>query len=197
MDDRRQLHIHLRARAELAQHRVERDAIRGRLERRQRRQVIEDDSKIRHLVGDADDRLQQREARIGGVHDEIRLRKELQPVDERRRLDLRRDVSAPQVPATDPTEQRVLAVTLQILRKLRLLGLQIADDPDDDRIQLGHLEHPQVVLDPRARFDLDRPDGPERDGQRAIASRQTRAPVGPRVLGPLYGAPCGRVGSKR
>jgi hypothetical protein len=59
-------------------------------------------------------------------------------------------------------------VSLEVLGKLRLVRLQIADDADHDRIALRDLEHPQVVFDPWARLDLDRADHAERDGEPAI-----------------------------
>ena len=77
-----QLDVDLRTLAELAQDGVERRSIRGPLERYQRRQMIEDDAQIRHLVGRAHHGLQQRQARIRRVHDEVGLREQLEPVDE-------------------------------------------------------------------------------------------------------------------
>ena len=111
--------------------------------------------------------------------------------------DLCREVAAPEVAAADAAKQPVLAVTVEILGELRLLRLEVADDGHDDRIALGDFEHPEVVLDPRARLDLDRADGAERRRERAIARRQRRRPAVAAVLGPVYGAPCGRLGSKR
>ncbi len=172
VNDRGQLDIHLRTGGEVAQHGLERNAIGRGVERRERRQVIKHYPKRRHLVGDAQDSLQQREARIGGIHDEIRLREPLQPVDERRHPGLRREIPPPQIAATNAPEQGILAIAAEVLGKLRLLGLEVADDRDDHGVLLCHLEHPQVVLDPRARLDLDRPDGAERRGKRAIARRK-------------------------
>ena len=134
--------------------------------------MIEDHTQRRHTIGGPDDRLQQREARVGGVHHEIGVRKPLQAGDERRRFDLRRDVAAPQVAAADAAEQPVLAIAIEILGKLRLLGFEVADHADDDRVALGDVEHPQVVFDPRAGFHLDRADDAQRPGQRAIPRRR-------------------------
>ena len=151
---------------------VERDAVGRRVEGRERRDVIEDDAKRRDLIGDADDRLEKRQAGVGRVHHEVGVGQALQPVDERRHFDLSREVATPEIPATDAAEERILCVAPEILGKLRLLRLEIADGPDDDGILLCHLQDPQVVLYPGARLDFDRADCAERTSERPIARRK-------------------------
>ena len=83
-----------------------------------------------------------------------------------------------------PAEERVLAIAIEIFRELRLFGLEIADNADNDRVSLGDLEHPEVVFDPWARLDFDRADGSKRRRQRAIAAGSA-ATGGLDVLGPV------------
>ena len=131
--------------------------------------MIEHDTKRRHGVADAEHGFEQRHARVRRVHHEVRFGETLEAADEIRVRGLLRDVSSPEVPVTDPAEERVLVVSLEVLGKLRLVRLQIADDADHDGVSLHDLEHPQVVFDPRARLDLDRADDTERDCEPAIA----------------------------
>ena len=127
--------------------------------------------RVRNGIADADHRFEEWHTRVRGVQHEVRLGEEFQAAEKVGVRGLLRDVASPQVPVADPTEQRVLVVSLQVLRKLRLVWLQVADHADHDRITLGDLEHPEVVLDPRARLDMDRADDAERDRERAIALR--------------------------
>ena len=94
-------------------------------------------------------------ARIRRVEHEIGIGQQFQAVDEHRVVRLLRDVTSPEIPVADPAEERVLPVTIEVLLEFRLVGLQVADDADDDRVALRDLEHPEVVFDPRARLHLD------------------------------------------
>ena len=85
--------------------------------------------------------------------------------------DLLRDVASPEVSVADAAKQRVLVVALEVLGELGLVRFEFADHADDDRIVLRDLEHPQVVLDPRARLDLDRADDAQRNRELPIALR--------------------------
>ena len=127
--------------------------------------------KRRHRVADADHRLEQRHARIRRVQHEVGLGESFEAADEVRVRGLLRDVASPEVSVADAAKQRVLVVALEVLGELGLVRLEIADHADDDRILLRDLEDPQVVLDPRARLDLDRADDAERDRELPIAFR--------------------------
>ena len=137
----------------------------------ERRQVIEHDAQGRHRVADADHRLEQRHARIRRVQHEVRLGESFEPADEVRVRGLLRDVASPEVSVADAAKQRVLVVALEVLGELGLVRFEIAHHADDDRIFLRDLEDPQVVLDPRARLDLDGTDHAERDRELPIALR--------------------------
>src|SRR5258708_3782259 len=62
----------------------------------------------------------------------------------------------------------------QVLRNTRLPRFQFADGADDDRIARRHIQHPLVVLQPRAGLHLDRADNAELLRQRPITRRQGR-----------------------
>src|SRR4029077_14454930 len=102
---------------------------------------------------------------------EAGLGKSCEPADEVRVRGLLRDVASPEVSVADAAKQRVLVVALEVLGELGLVGLEIAQHADDDRIFLRDLEDPQVVLDPRARLDLDRADDAEWDRELPIPLR--------------------------
>ena len=125
----------------------------------------------RHRVADADHRFEQRHARIRRVQHEVRVGEAFEPADEVRVRGLLRDVASPEVAVADAAKQRVLVVALEVLGELGLVGLEIADHADDERILLRDLEDPQVVLDPRARLDLDGADHAQRDRELPIAFR--------------------------
>ena len=150
--------------------------------------MIEHDPQVRHFVGDLHDGLEQVDARVGGIEHEIGLRHELHAVDERRVAGLRGHVPPPQVAVADAAEQRVLVVAREHLREVGLVRFEVADDADDDRVAFGHLEDPQVVFDPRARFDLDRADDAERTRERGGSEEAGRVAAVPRLSGPVRDA---------
>jgi len=131
--------------------------------------MIEHDTKRRDGVADPENRVEQRHARVRRVHHEIRVGQPLQAADERRIGGLLRDVSSPEIAAANPAEQRVLVISIEVLRKLRLLRLEIPDDAHDDRVTLRDFQDPEVVFDPWTRLDLDRADDTEWGREPAIA----------------------------
>src|SRR5206468_9525570 len=74
----------------------------------------------------------------------------------------------------DTAKESVFVITVEHLREVRLVGLEVADDANDDRVALGDFEHPEVILDPGTRLDFDGAHNPEWQGQAAIARRQRR-----------------------
>src|SRR6185503_1176244 len=121
-------------------------------------EMVDDNPEIGNLVGDSHDRLQKIDAGICRIEYEIGLSQQLQSTDECGIVRLFGDVTAPQVSISYPPKQRILVVPRQHVAVIRLVGLQIANDADDDRVALSDLEHPQVVFNPGARFNLDRAD---------------------------------------
>ena len=107
--------------------------------------------------------------RIRRVEHEVGVGEQLEPVDEDRIVGLLRDVASPQVAVPDAAEKRVFPVAIEVLLELGLVGFEIADDADDDRVALRDFEHPEVVFDPRARFHFDGADRAQRHRELAIA----------------------------
>ena len=134
--------------------------------------MVKDDAQLRHLVGDLHDRLEQIDPRVGGIQDQIRLRQQPKAFDERGASHFLRQVPAPEVAVPDAPEERILVVAAQHLCEVRLPGLEISNHADHDGVRLSHLEHPQVVFHPGARFDFHGADDAERRCQRSIARRQ-------------------------
>ena len=73
------------------------------------------------------------------------------------------------LPYRMPRKSGMLPVPIEVLLELWLVGFEIADDADDDRVALRDVEHPEVVFDPRARFDFDRAHRTQRHRELAIA----------------------------
>ena len=88
--------------------------------------------------------------------------------------DLLRDIPSPQIALPDAAEQRVLVIAAEVFCELRFVGLEVADDADDDRIPLGDVEHPEVVFDPGTCLDFDGADGAKRGRELAIPIRIRR-----------------------
>ena len=106
---------------------------------------------------------------IRRIEHEVGVGEELEPIDENRIVRLLRDIAPPQIAVSDAAEERMLPVAIEVLLELGLVGFQIADHADDDRVALRNVEHPEVVFDPGARFHFDRADRTQRHRQLAIA----------------------------
>jgi hypothetical protein len=117
--------------------------------------VIEHDSQIGDLVGEADNSLNQIRLRIRGVQREICGGQIFDAVDELRPVNLGHEVSAPQVSVTNTSKEGILMISAQICTKLRLVWLKIPDGADHDRIFFGDLQNPKIVLYPGAGFGFD------------------------------------------
>src|SRR3982751_6461888 len=129
MDDGGQLDEHVRPPLKLSQRIVVRLS---RLScRLQAGQVIQHHAKVRDLIRDSNDRLQQGDTRVRRVENEIRLLQQFQSADERGILRLLRDVPSPEIAISNPTKEPVLVIALEHLREVRLVWLEVAAGADD------------------------------------------------------------------
>src|SRR5437016_1973254 len=120
--------------------------------------MIDYDAQVRDLVRYTNHGLDQVRPRIGGVQHQGRVRQQFQAGDKFWLAEFRADVPAPQIPIANAAKQRVAVITLQILRKLRLARLQVPHRADNNGVLGRDVQDPEVVFDPRARFDLDSAD---------------------------------------
>ncbi len=118
--------------------------------------MAEDDTQFRDFIGKAHGGIHQVEARIGHLQREARLRKYFHIGDEVRAVDCSdQTIAFPDIAVSDPEKQFIAMVPFEVLAKLRFCRIQIANHADDDRLIFDNLQDPQIVLDPRAGFDLD------------------------------------------
>jgi hypothetical protein len=94
--------------------------------------------------------------RLGDVKAAVRIRKPLQVCQVLRLVEPELELPLP-----DAQEQLVLYEAVEILRKCRVCWIDPSHQPDDDRVVLGDVEPPEVVLEPRARLDDDRANDAE------------------------------------
>ena len=63
-------------------------------------------------------------------------------------------------------------VPFEVLAKFRLERIEIADHADDHRLILDDHQHPEIILDPRARFHFDTANNTQRYRRLAEVARE-------------------------
>ena len=134
--------------------------------------MIDDDPQPRHLIVDADDRLDQVRPGIRRVQRQVGLLQQLKSFYKGWVCNLVHQVVSPEIAVPDAEKKPVLVVTVQIFLELGLVGLKIADGADHHPVRVHDFEHPEVVFDPWAGLDLNRAHNPQRRCQLAISRGQ-------------------------
>ena len=93
-----------------------------------------------------------------------------------RLLDPFSEVSTLDIAVSDAEEELALVEALQILAKVGLARVQETDGSNEDRVGRDLIQHPLVVLQPRARLLDNRADDAKRLDQLSVTRRQRADP---------------------